>query len=397
MIKSTNKIKFIFYLIILIIPIKAYAVSLFNGVSSPIAKENNFHITEDCRIRIVNSYQGSIKISKDKGNTWIKQGKVILPTEKVNQSGYTASKWSYSSCVAATAVNAIHIKIGTNTTQDSGVVFSILPRNLLTAPENYTSYLSPDASIYTNIWAGKSIFGGGLSPFVGNPVYLESSQNGQLKSLPIGYNPITGDIFVIKVLRPVLLPQEIIIENRFGGKVYIRYPRQNKKCIAQVLSPLSGAGRFLGTQYANTGRIRANHSGVLDISTAQFNRFGGFQIIPANHGMSPEMITARIMSQWLVVGPTKVKDPSFENIAPLFSFYIRPSYSKNALESDNWKERLASHYLVQIKTQAHNKSDLWQFFPRTFYSLTRALPHRAMKVFDNIKLIRILFPVYPHP
>jgi len=374
-------------LILLIITItNAHAL-----IPHEILPANNLTLTEDCRIRIVNANKGEISISTSNGSSWFKVGQVIHPTITTNPHGYTASKWSRIGGVAATAVNAIHIKTGINVTGDYGVIFSLLPRDLLQTPRNYTSYLSPDASIYTNIWAGQSIFGGGYAPFVGSPVYLEQNDK-SLKPIPKNYKPELSDVLVIKVLRPDPMPEEIIFENKFGGKITLKYYGRDLEVIGQVLRPVAGAGRFLGTHYAENGRIRANHSGVIDISTAPRGHFGGFQIIPADHGMSPEMITARFMSQWMVVGPAKVGDSSFENRAPLFSYFLRPSYAKTDLKGDDWMQKTLRRYLVQIKYR-DQENDYWNFFKPAFYSLNKKLPDIAMKVLDNIAEIRILFPI----
>lgn len=374
-------------LILLIITItNAHAL-----IPPEILSANNLTLTEDCRIRIVNVNKGEISISTSNGQTWFKVGQVVHPTIETNPHGYTASKWSRIGGVAATAVNAIHIKTGINVTGDYGVIFSLLPKDLLQTPRNYTSYLSPDASIYTNIWAGQSIFGGGYAPFVGNPVYLEQ-KNKSLVPIPENYKPELSDVLVIKVFRPDPIPEEIVFENKFGGKITLKYYGKEPEIIGQVLRPVAGAGRFLGSQYCYPGRVRANHSGVLDIATAPKGKFGGFQIIPADHGMSPEMITARFKSQWMVVGPAKVGDSSPENRAPLYSYFFRPSYNKNDLKGDDWMEKTLRRYLVQIKYR-DQENDYWNFIKPVHYSLSKELPDAAMKVLDDIAEIRILFPI----
>jgi hypothetical protein len=278
---------------------------------------------------------------------------------------------------------------------DNGVVFSLLPKELLVTPRNYTSYLSPDASIYTSIPAGKTIFGGGYAPFVGSPVYVQQP-DGTWLHLPENYQPATGNILLIRVFRADPMPKELIFENRFGGFITIHYYNGASKIIGQVLRPVSGVGRFLGTQYTPVGRIRANHSGVIDISTSPFQKFGGIQIVPANHGMSEEMIKARMMSQWMVVGPVNATDPSWENTAPLFSYYLRPSYDRNDLKGNHWMQKTLRRYLVQIRVKGQTIADDedWQFFKPTFYKLEGELPDAALKVLDHVTAIRILFPVY---
>ena len=375
-------------LLLLISYCSIYAHAL---ISPEILPANNLTLTEDCRIRVVNAYRGEISVSTSNGKTWFKVGQVLQPSAETNPQGYTASKWSRIGCVAATAVNAIHIKTGINVTGDYGVVFSLLPKDLLQAPRNYTSYLSPDASIYTNIMAGQSIFGGGYSPFVGNPIYLEQKDK-SLIPIPINYKPAVADVILIKVLRPDPMPEEMIFENKFGGKITLKYYNKEPEIIGEVLRPVAGAGRFLGSQYTYPGRIRANHSGVLDIATAPKGLFGGFQIIPADHGMSSEMITARIKSQWMVVGPAKVGDSSFENRAPLYSYFFRPSYNKSDFKGDDWMQKTLRRYLVQIKYRDQEDGE-WDFIKPVSYRLDKELPESAFKALDNIAEIRILFPI----
>jgi hypothetical protein len=364
-----------------------------HGSAPGIWAENNFAVTEDFRIRIVNTVQGEIKISTSNGRSWFSIGKVVAPSIKTNDKGYTASKWSRIGSVSATAVNAIHIKVGTNVTGDHGVIFSLLPKDMLQAPRHYTSYLSPDASIYTNIPAGLGIFGGGYAPFVGSPLYLEQA-DGTLRFLPVNYKPELKDIIVIKVLRPLVMPSEIVFENRFGGPITIKYQDGMTKVIGQVLRPVSGVGRFLGSQYAYVGRIRANHSGVLDISTTTPGHFGGFQIVPANHGMSREMINARVLSQWMVVGPPNVGEPSWENTGPLYSYFLKPSYAKKDLQAGDWMQKLSRRYLVEVKYRGRLEEE-WGFFRNIHFLLEKPLPDIAGKSLEDIAQIRILLPVYP--
>jgi hypothetical protein len=66
---------------------------------------------------------------------------------------------------------------------------------------------------------------------------------------------------------------------------------------------------------------------VLCISTSPVGTIGGFQIIPRDHAMSPEMTFARIKTQWMVVGPLWALDPSWEGLPPLFTDYFYPAFS----------------------------------------------------------------------
>jgi hypothetical protein len=290
------------------------------------------------RIRIVNDANTPILASRDGGTSWQQIGRVLTYTTRVSNQGYTASKWAPMSAVAATAVNAIHIRTGYNAKDDKGVVFSLLPLEMSNEATRQNqarnSFMSPDSSLYTDIPAGTGLFGGDWAPTLGDPIALETA--GGLQALPQGYAPKQGDVFVIRVMQPVDTPRYFIFENRFGGYVIMVGWDDTEKVIGQVLKPVQGVGRFSGTAYCDTGRLRANHNGVIDVSTSKMGDTGGFQIIPREHAMSPEMTKARTMTQWMVVGPLDARDPSWEGVAPLFLGYLRPSYGADDWSSPDW-------------------------------------------------------------
>ena len=124
--------------------------------------------------------------------------------------------------MAASAVNAIHVTVGYNEREDRGIVFSLLPREFLAPPANYRSFLSPDSSIYTDMPAGRGVFGGGEAPLVGSPIYLADG-DGALRALPEGYLPRRGDLLVIVVRRRLRYPTQAVFENRVGGAVFLEY------------------------------------------------------------------------------------------------------------------------------------------------------------------------------
>ncbi|MCX5749523.1 MAG: hypothetical protein NTZ10_04710 [Candidatus Saganbacteria bacterium] len=354
------------------------------------AAEKTVKSAEIYRISVENRQNGIVAVSRDGGNSWEAVGKVLYPCQKVNRDGYTASKWASVGAVAATAVNAIHIRTGTNTEEGKGVVFSIIPADMLNPPEYYNSFLSPDSSIYTNIPAGTSIFGGDFAPIVGNPVsYIDEFK--EIKEITEGYVPNIGQTIIISVIRPVSYPRAIIFENKFGGKIRIDYGGDEESVIGEVLKPVQGIGRFQGTQFADVGRIRANHTGVIDVSTSPMGRVGGFQIIPSRHGMSPEMLNARIMTQWMVIGPTSIFGKTLEGQPPLFSLYLQPRYKPMDLDSKTWSEDLLKRFLVEVKI-----NDIgWQPMPRLWIDpdLRKQLPDWANTALKNVTHVRILFPV----
>lgn len=361
-----------------------------HGPSPEVRTEQTSPRVEIYRLRIVNDGGGVIAGSRDAGKTWQPIGHVMAYTKKVAKDGYTASKWAPMSAVSATAVNAIHIRTGYNAKDDRGVVFSLLPAEILTEMgKKLQSFFSPDSSIYTDIPGGTGIFGGDWAPILGNPV-LRDTPDG-LVPLPENYVPQQGDVFVIRVMQPTDSPQGYIFENRFGGLITELGWDGKERAIGQVLKPVEGVGRFTGSQYSDVGRLRANHNGVICISVSPKGSIGGFQIIPREHAMSPEMIRARTMTQWMVIGPLDARDPSWEGVAPLFLGYLRPSWAPDDWASPDWLRRVTSRVLVDVRV----KGGPWQGIPQFTFDadLTKPLPERCMTFLSDITHIRILLPV----
>ena len=363
----------------------ANATTLQRGVSSPIGPENHPDFVEAYRIKLENKVDGLIAVSNDEGASWTRIGKVLYPTEKVSQHGYAAAAWVAPGRVSATAVNAIHIKTGSAET--SRAIFSLMPKEMLQPPDKYRSFLSPNSSIYTDIPGGTAIFGGGYAPFVGNIVMVSAPAKPVLQ-MAEGYQPKVYDTYYILVDKPVAYPKEIVIENRFGGPISVKYFSGEDKIIGEVLKPVVGVGRFEGGVFAGPGRIRANHAGVIDISASPIGSVGGFQIVPALHGNSMNYV--KKMTQWMVIGPPSVSDPSIEGMAPFYKYFIQPNYRVDDLEAANWEDRLLYRFLVQVK---YKGEDEWQAMP--IFSLRRSspLPWWANSALDKVTHFRILFPI----
>jgi len=369
------------FFLLLLLPLSAFA-------ASPADYENNPKFEEIYRIKIWNLPGGTVEVSLDKGKTWKPLGKVVYPTQKLGQ-GFAASRWAEEGKVAATSVNAIHIKTSTEA-DGSGVIFSILPKEFLKPPRVYKSYLSSDSSLYTDIPAGEGIFGGGYAPYVGDPAFVA---RGSYPLYPLGkwFVPAVGDKLYIMVHRPVDYPKEIVFENRFGGAITIKYFGGKEEVIGEVLRPVSGVGRFEGTKFASVGRIRANHAGVIDISTSRLGKTGGFQIVPSVHGMGMEYV--KIAPQWMVIGPSSPEGSSLEGKPPFFKYFIKPAYGTDDLESEQWDKKLLDRLLVEVKLKG---SDQWQSMPVSEfdeYYLTGDLPPWATTALSHITHLRILFPV----
>lgn len=351
----------------------------FGAPTNETMPENRSDREEIFRIRIVNAVDGPITVSQDQGKTWVKVGKVVQPATKTNPNGYRASGWAETGAVAASASHAIHLKVDHNSTDPAfpaghGVLISIIPREFYTPPEDFGGQPATDNGIYTNISAGTEIFGP-WSPFVGDRLYLES--NGNVYPVPVGYVPQPGDVLVLKVEQPKQYPSEIVFENRYGGLITVKYPQGREKIIGEVMRPVQGVGRFDAATATGLGGINTNHTGVITVSTVPFSNSlalddqGGFQILPAYHANDDEMINARVLTQWMVVGPVNATDPSPEGTAPLFKHYIRPVY-------------FAGDGTASFRTEVRIKNGDWQPVPQ--------IAGRNDLGLVGVTHVRILFP-----
>ncbi|HEX8834606.1 MAG TPA: hypothetical protein VF719_10420, partial [Abditibacteriaceae bacterium] len=372
----------------------ALATTSEHGPSPEIVPEQTPPLVEIGRLRSHHVANGEIAGSRDGGLTWELIGRVEQPTLKVNPKGYNASRYAAIGSVAATAVNAIHIKAGFNTKENKGIIWSLSPASETEAGRNsLQSEVSPGASAFTTIPGGSGIFGGPFTPFVGNMVYLDNDRNNDLKPIPENYVPKLGDVWTIRIERPRHYPREIIFENRFGGLITIQYRDEKPRVIGQVLRPVQGVGRFVGSYFSEVGRLRANHNGVIDISTSPRGKIGSFQIVPANHAMSPETNYIRELTQWMVIGPVSALDPSWEGTAPLYSQFLRPRYDRNDVWNNDWIEGLAGRFYFDVKLRDKNNtvSD-WQPMPNLSMEPNKPLPSKAGTALANMTHLRIVFP-----
>jgi hypothetical protein len=378
----------------LLAPSIASATSQGHGPSPEVIPEQAPPTIEIARLRIHNIAGGEIAGSRDNGQTWQFIGRVAQPTMKVNPRGYNASKYTPLGSVAATAVNAIHIKAGFNEKENRGIIFSLSPdSNTETGKTSLQSEVSPGSSAFTDIPGGTGIFGGPFTPFVGNPLFLDNDKNSDLKPLPENYVPKLGDVWTILIKRPIRYPREVIFENRFGGLITIQYRGEEPRVIGQVLRPVQGIGRFVGSYFSEVGRLRANHNGVIDVSTSPYGKVGSFQIVPANHAMSPETHYIRELTQWMVVGPVSALDPSWEGVSPLYSSFLRPRYDRNDVWDQDWIEGLAGRFYFDVKTLGKNRvvSD-WHPMPSLSVDAKASLPSWAGTALANVTHLRIVFP-----
>jgi hypothetical protein len=330
------------------------------------ALQNSFEKKEIARVRISNARGGLIEGSRDGGQTWETFGHIVLPVAKVNNNAYLAAKYPPVGTVTATAVNAVHLKAGDNKAQNRGIIWSLIPSADSAAGRislqsevggsadkalAMNAAVSPDAAARTDIPGGTGLFGGIWTPFVGSTVWLDAG--GALSPVQDGYVPKAGDVWQIIIERPVRYPSTITFENRMDGPVTIEYRGEAPQQIARVIRPVGGIGRFVGSYFSEVGRIRANHCGVIDLSTSVIGRVGSFQIVPEHHAR--EYGLPFQIPQYLIIAPLEGQPP-LEGTPPLFYGYIRPRFGLDDLNKPVM-DGLLGRFSVEFKRAG---SDQWE-------------------------------------
>lgn len=236
-------------------------------------------------------------------------GEVLSIPSSSRHPAYTASAWGKPGHTCASAVNAIHILVSVE--DEKGRTISVVPSDTV-APA-----ATPGTAVVLNGKGGVGLFGAWTPP-VGSPVFVKRGETTlPLRDVKI---PMSGDTMIIEVDQKDI-PTMVDIENRPGGRIVLR-GSSGLSLIGRVIRPVGGTGRFDGTLYQSVGRLRANHSGVIDISTSPYGSIGGFQIVPIRHGDSPEMASMWSMTQWMVIAPEG--DSPLAGNAPLFEGFLIP-------------------------------------------------------------------------
>ena len=301
----------------------------------------------------------------------ISLGQVLKIPVKTNHPAYTASKWSSPSTVCASAVNAIHILVSVE--NDRGRIISLVP-SVTVAPA-----AAPGAYFSLDMPAGTGIFGG-FAPLSGSRVTI--LHDGQEHALTD--TPSEGDTLIIRTALPENPSIYMVdIENRPAGRV-IAYGEKGPRVIARVVRRIAGVGRFGGTVYQNVGRIRASHSGVIDVSTSRRDDVGGLQIMPLKHALtSPEMINAWKLTQWMIIAPLPGM-PDLEGTPPLFKSALVPGPQLDDKLPDVW-----SHYGRKPLVLCRRDGGNWQRLPEVSGKVDDALM--------DITHLRIYFPFWNEP
>ncbi len=297
-------------------------------------------------------------------------GLVIRTPSRTNHPAYTASKWAVPSTVCATAVNAVHMLV--NIEEGRGRIISLVPA-VTVAPA-----ATPGAYFALYMPAGTGIFGG-FAPLTGSRVTI--LRDGQ--ESPLTDTPKTGDTLIIRTALPENPSVYMVdIENRPGGRVIAHYTHSGAKVIARVVRRIAGVGRFGGTVYQNTGRIRASHSGVIDVSTSRRDEVGGLQIMPLKHALtSHEMANAWSLTQWMILAPLPGM-PDLEGTAPLFKSALVPGPQLQDKLPD-----MLTHYGRKPLVICRRDGGNWERLPEVSGKVDDGL--------SDVTHLRIYFPVWP--
>ncbi|GLI51212.1 hypothetical protein TSYNTROOL_12980 [Tepidanaerobacter syntrophicus] len=365
----------------------------FTNASIPeaVADENSPNLELKHKIYIENFADGVVSVVNSQGEHTI-IGKVYRPATLAKESsdGFWAAHYDKASdgtfsCITAIGVNALHLKVGPRASYDVLNPTAWKPKQISVGINEdyiYAGGSYSNSMIYTSVPGGVNIFGGSTAPYVGNPVkYLNSS--GTWESLDNYYN---GDYskavpkrLLIEVYQPITANgtlDYIEFENWAAGdtvagvtkinngRVMAKYSNGTIKHIADIIQRVQGTGRFGGSEYAEVGRLRAAHPGVICFSTSpkigftnNANLRGGFQFVPANHAkylnynLSQDSFIGR--DQWGIIAhigadPSQLYDPNYiingqitydpvwEGVAPLFAEYLAPRHIPGSVSTSTY-------------------------------------------------------------
>ena len=297
-------------------------------------------------------------------------GRVVELPERTRWPSYTASAWGQAGTVTASAVNAVHILMGVELGQ--GRTMSVLPR------ETIAPAAGPGAAIILDCKAGTSFFGAWAPP-AGTRITVQTG----VSEHPLEDRlPSEGDTLVFKIYEEDAAYMADF-ENRPGGRVTV-WGRGAPRVAARVIRPLGGVGRFEGTVFQRRSRIRANHAGVIDISTSDYGTVGGFQIIPWDHALkSKEMQGAWGATQWMIIAPPDGKS-MLGGTTPLFGGSLVPGPSKGERLWDLW-----STYGRRSLALARIDGGGWTMFP--------GVSGKSDDALKRVTHIRIYFPQSEEP
>lgn len=300
-------------------------------------------------------------------------GRVDALPQTTRWPSYSASAWGVPGEVCASAVNALHMLVSVE--KGKGRTLSIIPR------ETIAPAAGPGASLVISSQAGTGIFGAWAPP-VGSKVTILKTGSVDPVPLSVNYLPKKGDILTITVQKKYY-GYFAEIENRPGGRVTL-WSKDGYSVIGRVIRPLAGTGRFEGTLFQKTGSLRANHCGVIDVSSSERGTIGGFQIIPWDHALlSKEMQGSWDMTQWMIIGPSDGR-AMMGGTAPLFKDILVPGPSEGELLWDVWSTYGRKSLILTRKNGGH-----WERLPEVSGRNDYAL--------KDVTHLKIYFPFTDEP
>jgi hypothetical protein len=241
----------------------------------------------------------------------LEMGKIRAIPTKSRHPGFTASKYGLGGQIIASAANAHHIQISVE--DGAGRTMSLIPSQTFAVAPGYGTSFIVEGVGGSGLW-------GQYAPYVSSPVYIINKAG-----MAVLFNSIQLFQFAtaveIRVYRPYEDIEYLDIENREGGKA-LYHDANGDHDFAVVERGVTGTGRFEGTLYQGLGRVRANHPGVICISTCRKSEIGGFQIVPLSHTYSKELQKTRNMSQYIVLRGLDFEDLTGQ--PPFFRGWVRP-------------------------------------------------------------------------
>ncbi len=291
---------------------------------------------------------------------------------KTNWPAYTASKWAKPGTVCASAVNAIHMLVSVE--KGRGRILSVVPAVTVAPAAAAGAFFALEAP------AGTGFFGG-FAPATGSPVLIEAADGTRR---PLDGEPREGETLVIRTPLPDRPETWMVdIENRPGGRV-IAWTKDGPCTAARVVRPVGGVGRFGGTEFQRGGRIRAAHTGVIDIATSPRGEVGGIQIMPLVHALtSNEMANAWKLTQWMILAPLPGR-PMLEGTPPLFGGTLVPGTQMDDRLSDLW-----STYGRRPLVLCRRSGGPWEHLP--------TVAGRRDEALLDVTHLRLYYPFWDEP
>lgn len=287
----------------------------------------------------------------------IEIGRVLAFPTASRHPGFTASKYGLGGQIIATAANTHHIQIDVE--DGAGRTMSIVPMRTYVAASGTNSSFVIEGEGGTGLW-------GEYAPYVGSPVYIINPIG-----LPVPFNSEQVYKFAREIEIRVYEPDDTIeyfeIENRWLGRAWY-HDKDGDHDFAVVESGVTATGRFEGTVYQDIGGVRANHPGVICVSTSERGRVGGFQIVPRSHMFSHEMQRQRNKEQYIVLRGVEFEE--LTGVAPFYRGHVRPA---EALKS--FDERRVGRVLAKIDGE-------WTDMPEIYGLTEQTLGHvEAFRIF----------------